>query len=191
MIKDIGCRAFPEYADKICADEICAQNVEQDSDMEENQIVVQETRSISENELVGYTEYANGVGVLSVLHTVGKNVTNTQNFGNYTTYTLNAWLQCLGSYDVLLVEGIKLQAAGNYSYLENEGKCSEASTTTFGWVSDSKTTGGNGDLSAYVTYLGGFKVDFNIGMGEYHSVVNASLKVYIGNDMKPAVTGFY
>lgn len=128
-VRDAACRAFPEYASKIQANQAPSTFATQNQSMEKPEIVIKETRAISDNENVTYTEYSNGVSMLSGTYTIGKNIINTQGSEPAYSYTFNAWLQILGSYDTMLIENIILGIAPDYSHFANFGYVSPASST--------------------------------------------------------------
>lgn len=88
MVIEKAIQAFPEYEEKIMQENVQGLNTRQlaDSDV----IVVNETRFLSENEAVQYTEYANGLAALSFFATAGKKVNSTVDGGYYTLYNINA-----------------------------------------------------------------------------------------------------
>ena len=101
-IRELAINAFPEYADRITDEAVDVAGIMDYLSENEDSIIIQESRTVSENEVINYTEYASGQRYVSFMFTVGKNVTNTSTSGSYTTYTLNAWMDCLGSEDLLM-----------------------------------------------------------------------------------------
>lgn len=63
---DKATSAFPEYADKIRGEAQLTQQYSQTYGLYSAQIVVDETRVISDEEYVNYVEYSNGVSVTSI-----------------------------------------------------------------------------------------------------------------------------
>ncbi len=186
-IKGAACRVFPEYESKIRADNILPTDIVNVQNISNSQIVIQETRAISDQEKITYTEYSNGISTLSGIYTTGKSVTNTQVNGPTTTYTFNAWLQILGSYDTMLIENIILGVAPNFSSFGNFGSVSPASSAINPLRSGYRqmgTLGING--SAYVEYYGGFFVQIPVSGGEINHVLYATMKIYADNNMQIA-----
>ena len=132
-----------------------------------------------------FPEYANGVSMLAGTFTTGKNVTNTQVTGPAAVYTFNAWMQMLGSSNVMMINGIVLGIAPSYSHFVSYGSPSPASTTTYptrGSSIQTGTLGPNG--SARTEYTAGFTVSGGAG------VRFATMRIYANNNMQIAFTCF-
>lgn len=185
--------AFPEYENKIRG------NVENGISSPWNwndagcEVVVSETRAISENEFVGYTECSNGVVVTSLLAYAGKNTYSTVDNGTYTRYELNAWLNVGASSDVLMVEGIKFNIFDDgtnalVSYGEfADDKVYTASSPLRGTTVYSGTTSSPAlvDYTAYCTIGISTGVDASPIVTTYHG----RLRVQAGSN-GPTVTGY-
>lgn len=186
-IRELAINAFPEYADRITDEAVDVAGIMNYLAENEDSVIIQESRYVSENEVINYTEYASGQRYISFMFTVGKNVTNTSTSGSYTTYTLNAWMDCLGSDNLLMVYNIKLKAGPNgSSELVYKGDITSLTTTIATMVNDKKDTGTIGN-PAYVRYVGSFEVEVAIGDAYNLTLVPGYMKVYINSNMQPAV----
>ena len=182
----LAVRAFPEYADRITADVVDFSAITTYRMNNEDSVVVQETRAISEKEVITYTEYASGLAYVTGLFTPGKNVTNTAKGDTYTTYTLNAWMKCMGSDNLLMAEDVKLRVnSDGTNKLESEGHASVLSDVGTPMAWDRKKEGDRSN-SAYVTYTGIFTITVSIPGGEGVTPLNGYLKVFI-DGTEPAV----
>lgn len=186
--EELAVRAFPEYADRITADVVNFSEIATYRMNNEDRIVVQETRAISEKEVITYTEYASGLRFTLGAFTPAKNVTNTVEGASYTTYTVNAWMHCMGTSDVLMVYDVQLRANSNgTSKLVSEGHVPDFSTTVGSRVWQKKEDGSAND-SAFVKYVGIFTITVSIGGGESVTPINGFLKIYLHGG-QPAVDG--
>ncbi|MBO5177742.1 MAG: hypothetical protein J6C07_09820 [Lachnospiraceae bacterium] len=75
--------------------------------MADNQITFSETRWLSEDEVVSYTEYANGMSTYAFGIVAGKNQTYEYDMGSgVVIYSINMWLQCPSSEDTFIVNDV-------------------------------------------------------------------------------------
>ena len=73
----------------------------------DNQITFSETRWLSEDEVVTYTEYDNGLSTYAFGIVAGKNQTDEDDMGSgVVIYTINMWLQCPSSEDTFIVNDV-------------------------------------------------------------------------------------
>ncbi len=99
--------AFPEYSSKIQGENELALNTSISGYSTGSQIIFNETRWLSENEVVTYSEYDNGIVTYAYGIVAGKNVTDEYDMGSgVVIYTMNMWLQCASSEDVFIVNDV-------------------------------------------------------------------------------------
>lgn len=157
MVKEKAIQAFPEYEEKIRGENLTADMLAQpfSADYDPNEIVVSEMRQLSENEVVYYAERANGVALYALGCFAGKNVTGSSYVNNTNYYTMNAWLNCGNSQDVLMVNGIQTSVSTSGSSITNQGNLS-LSTVNSPMVAGRGTSGG----LAYIQYSGYFTLQY-------------------------------
>lgn len=163
MLLEKAIQAFPEYASQLRGENLTETNFMKPYSANTNEIVKSETRAISENELVHYTEYANGVTLAALMTSAGKNIYNTESSGPATFCDLNAWLYCAGSSDVLLIEGVRCRYDINLNNsILGVGKVSKSNSAASPLRGTLKSSGTSAS-PAYVDYSAYFTVTISTG----------------------------
>lgn len=164
MVLEKSIQAFPEYAEKIRGENLTASTLVQPYSMDANEIVVSETRALSENEMVHYTEYANGIALTAFMTTAGKNVYQQDNGSYYTVYHMNAWLTCGASSDLLMIYGVqcRLEHNGNNG-VPNPGYIEGGQTSAISPMRGGYKSAGTAGSPAYVEYSASFTVNISTG----------------------------
>lgn len=164
LIIEKAIQVFPEYEDNILGNNLTANAFIQSYSLGKNEIVVDETRSISENESIHYTEYANGITLMSFMITPGKNIYYEGGRGYYMAHNLNAWITCGGSSDLLFISGVECRTSMNdvdsnilYNYGTIDNNLTSATSPLIGRT---KKTGTSSD-PAYVEYSASFTVEIS------------------------------
>ncbi len=150
--------AFPEYQEEILGENLATAYSRLAS--VQPTVVFSETRAISQDERVHLTTYSNGVSLLAVVTSAGKNTVSTGADGNFTTEQLNAWLTCVGSDDVLMIYDFscRYSATNNANFIVNSGRISEL-TTTVSATRGTTVTSGTQSSPAYVQYMATFEIE--------------------------------
>lgn len=168
MVKEKAIQAFPEYEEKIRGENLTADMLAQpfSADYDPNEIVVSEMRQLSENEAIHYTERASGVALFAYIRYAGKNITNTGYINNNVIYDLNAWLNCSGSPDVLLINGVRTQvnASGTNSII-NIGWINNNQLGTLPGTRGETVMSGTSANPAHVEYMTTFYIEQTTGQG--------------------------
>ena len=114
--------AFPEYQEEILGENLATAYSRSAS--VQPTVVFSETRAISQDERVHLTTYSNGVSLLALIVSAGKNTVSTGADGNFTTEQLNAWLTCAGSDDTLMIYDFscRYSTTNNANFIVNVGK---------------------------------------------------------------------
>lgn len=164
-IVQMAVHAFPEYADVIASDTVGEMSVSQTQGVNsEPNIVVNETRAVSETESIQYTQYDNGISLLSVVAYPAKNQTAaspvTFDDGRTgTVYTVNAWMTVLGSTETLMVNGIRFYILSNSTCaFLSLGSISDIQAPSFKTIGSYQMTGSNSD-PAYCNYTATFTIE--------------------------------
>ena len=171
MLVDKAIKAFPEFEDKIRGENVeeIARALKRRTGVGE--VVYTETRSISETETVTYTELDNGIALTALGLMTGKNVTNTFSNGPTTIYTMNVWLQCGSSLDVLFVSGFQYKISyTGYDAIVDLGNLNNVSNTADSAFLDSYKLNEDSNANAYAAgnayAIWGSYFNFNINYGE-------------------------
>lgn len=69
-------------------------------------VVINETRKLSDTEIVNYTQYDSGIATAAIGLQTGKNITSTINGTRYTEYKMDMWLICGTSSSILYVKDV-------------------------------------------------------------------------------------
>lgn len=105
--------AFPEYSSKIKGEHLNIQSYTLMSRTVSPNLVIKETRMLSDTEIVTYQEYDNGTVLTAIGFMAGKNVTDTSYGTGYYETTMNIWLNHASADQTLLVNNVK------YTHLQN------------------------------------------------------------------------
>lgn len=171
--------AFPEYADKIRGEQTVAFDALQ-ACSGSDEIVIQETRWVSEQEAITYTEYESGLVLTSGLFNAGKNVTGTSSGSGYYSGTMNIWMNCAGSSQILMVNGVTYTLPqGGYGYIENRGTISSLSDVSSPMYGGFRRNGSAGN-PAYSEYTGVFTVYTSTGGEPNVTLFYGTLRIEVG-----------
>lgn len=155
--------AFPEYAENIKGENLSSAILLQPLNTEPNEVVISETRQISEDEAVFYTEYSNGMSLMGILSAAGKKIVNTGYMNNETIYYLNAWVTYAGSADVLIVYDIQCNVGTSSNRIPNRGYIETHLTSASSPMYGNYKQNGTPDSPAYVQYSAYFTVEIGTG----------------------------
>lgn len=158
--------AFPEYSAKICGEQEIVLNTNMSRSVADDQVTFSETRWLSEDEVVTYTEYASGLSTYAYGVVAGKNQTYEYDMGaGVVIYTINMWLQCPSSEDVFIVNDVSFivrdYATGtitNLGTVYNPGLTVPVAT----WSYLGGSVQGTDTEPAYIEYSATFEVEFYV-----------------------------
>lgn len=163
MVQSKSIQAFPEYENKIRGNQLSA-NILGTNNQATSEIVISETRFLSENEAVHYTEYNNGVVLTSLFTWAGRKVYESTDGGTYTVHRLNAWLNCAGSTDLLMIYGVVCRDNNDGSNsIQNVGYIEEVQTSVDSAMEGECKRNSDSSGSAYVDYSGYFTIEIGTG----------------------------
>ena len=94
--------AFPEYEKEIRGETEINLGKARSGGMGE--VVISETRRLSETDVVTYTQYDSGIATAAVGLGIGQSEVTGYHRGQYMLYEMDVWLTCGVSTDVLFVE---------------------------------------------------------------------------------------
>lgn len=188
-ILDLACEVFPEYADKIrCqnTDKSAYPNIATASKSRE--LVANETRAASDNEYITYTEYSDGI-ILLTDYTYGKEVTITEESSNSLGLmrTMDIYTYCIAVSHLgnITFKNIK------YTILDNDFDIIRSTGTTSGVyqceIMDSDyLLRESASENAYIT----FDIKwYTAGSGHAGYFLTSRLKFSLGNNI-PSVVHF-
>ena len=151
--------AFPEYASKIKGEHLIQNTAMLMSHSTTPKVLVNETRMLSETEMVTYQEYDNGLVLTAFGFMAGKNVTDTSSGTGYSSTTMNIWLNYASADQTLLVNGVQYaHQQNNYGSITNKGYIDSSSDAGSMAVSAYKRTG-DANGPAYLEYQAIFYVE--------------------------------
>ena len=176
--------AFPEYSEKIRGENAPALSANMSRSAVENQVTFSETRWLSEDEVVTYTEYANGLSTYAFGVVAGKNQTYEYDMGaGVVIYTINMWLQCPSSEDVFIVNDVSFivrdYATGT---ITNLGTVYDPGLTVpvALWSYLGGSVQGTETEPAYIEYSASFGVDTYIAGGYVTTYFTGILRLEVG-----------
>lgn len=173
--------AFPEYEKEIRGENEI--NLGKARSGGAGEVVVSETRRLSDAEIVTYTEYDSGISTAAIGLGVGKNITNTTTGSSYTQYTMNMWLTCGNSPTMLFVEGVKFKINSNsYDQITNKGNITNYLCTTSSTIYENYVEKEGADNLAVLECGGYFEFTYNTGWGEVPYSIYGILKLEVGNN---------
>lgn len=123
-------------------------------------IVKSETRTISENEMMLYTEYDNGVATVAWGYVEGKDSEFVSDDGSSIVISMDAWLHHSLCDDLLIVNDIELLINYNFDYddeIIDRGEVNSTAGCAYGDYSLEE----DGDSPAYAEYIGWFYFDLS------------------------------
>lgn len=182
--------AFPEHTAKILGEHLSADNFSQQTTRSAPQIIICETRAISEDEYVNYTEYDNGLVVTSLMAHAGQNRYYVSDLGSYTCYKLNAWMTVSGSSDVLMIYGVQfyIYDTGNSTLLDY-GYIETSQTTAKSAARGLTRNSGTSSAPAYVCYTATFDIEISTDGESIITLYNGTLQIS-GSASGPTVSGY-
>lgn len=150
-------QVFPEYEKQIRGESDIKLNHAKSRTIHEDEIVVCETRKLSDDEVMTYTQYRSGVSTVAFAYSVGKKGTVVSENGTSLVYRMNAWLHHSLSDDVLIVSNIELLINYyNYDKIKKIGNLS-GTATLYGKSNMTETA----SKPAYAEYIGNFSYDLS------------------------------
>lgn len=155
--------AFPEHEENIKGENLSPATLTQPLSSTSNEVAISETRQISEDEAVFYTEYSNGMSLMGILSTAGKKIVSTGYMNNETIYHLNAWLTCAGSADVLMIYDVQCNVGASSNRIPNRGYINTNLTSASSAMIGGYKQTGTSSSPAYVQYSAYFTVEIGTG----------------------------
>lgn len=178
--------AFPEYEDKILGQYSNQSNISFLS-VEESEVVVYETRIISDDMSVTYQENSSGLSYTFLTH--GKSYTESTSNSDGTIYTYDVNIYVYNKLFTTINDAKQMNIIGfrykkvinGYDYITNRGSLSNyglAANPTYGTYQSAE----NASSLAYSNYHASFLVDVPVGVGVLTYNVTAVVTVVVGND---------
>lgn len=153
---DLACDVFPEYAEIIQGKNALNTNLNRSS--QSNELVVYETRSISDQNTIFYMQYSDGVAYAGNLYCYPEvAVTNTSTGGGATACTCTITMTCNYSYEVFRAQNVKFTIVGQGNdMITDMGNISSSTTNRarYGTLKRTEDTG-----PAYAQYHIQFSID--------------------------------
>jgi len=184
MVEDVEMRqvviqkaieAFPEYEKEIKGEtEI---NLLKTRGIADDEVVINETRNLSENEIITYTQYESGIATAALGYVEGKEVTIIRDYADYATYSMDAWMTHSLSSTMLYIQDIEFAIYDlSFDKITNRGSL-ESDGAYLGMRSTETSS-----KKALLEYRGWFYYD----MGNLGSVIPFTdtrvLKIEVGNN---------
>lgn len=157
--------AFPEYEDKILGNFHSQQDMYiLSQNLTSVELIVSETRSLSEQEEVTYQEYSNGTTLTWYNFTTGKTIKDEYDFNGRDYYVIDIYLTVSFSDDVIIVGDIECAIDDYYGYINDKGTPLQDSVgDTYPVVSEAsyKSFGSNTN-PAHIEYFADFEFDYTV-----------------------------
>lgn len=172
-IYKIAEEAFPEYADRIrnpVTLDVCSVSM----DAQSNDVVICETRNVSDTERITYQEYANGTYTL--VFDVLTNVTSSSSGSGYMTRTVDIFVSSSLGIGELVITGFRYTLVqGGYDQINDYGtlytSTVEASQDIYTRSSESASR------PAFAQYYGDFP-----SLANEHIATRCTLTIEVGGD---------
>lgn len=154
----LGCDVFPEYADKILHSNCNGSSISTFSNRKE--LLFEETRKVSEDVVLTYTEYSNNMVFLTSATYYSNKIDHTMEWVSGTLYRYNVGLQATSnsSSDVFLASNITFQESNEtHATITSRGELSDSSTSDNEFSSWRQNE--TNSLSAYTSYNATFHLN--------------------------------
>lgn len=167
---------FPEYASRI---QNASSNEAAIASVGADRVVINKTKSISDDEDLTYIEYASGKAVSVYRVTVTNTRVTTPSGSAYTTVVCNIEVHSLAHTGVMYISGFTyVLNSGGYDYISSVGT-TNLSTVGCTYMSNRTKWSENSAGPAHAIYQGSF---LNIGDDLVDLYDYCTLYVYVGND---------
>ena len=181
----LACEVFPEYANKILAPAVDISIYGRS--MNQRTLVVSETRSVSDNEYITYSEYSDGVVLLTDYEFEHTETTNDYDSNPMTTTVdMDIKATCTNVSGYFLLEGVRYMLInGSYDTILDvgtptySGKCTLH--TAFTPVLNESASG-----NAYICY----NLNYQFGPGVYYTLTS-QLTLFVGDDTATVTHIYY
>ncbi len=167
--------AFPEYEKQIKGE--VEVNLSNARGIVNDEVVINETRNLSKNEIITYTQYESGIVTTALGYVEGKDVTVLYDGGTYRNYSMDAWMTHSLSSTMLYIQDINFRIYDNlYDKLIDRG--SLVSSGAYLGMRENETSA----KKALVEYRGWFYYDLSDIGTEVPLTDTRVLKIEIGNN---------
>lgn len=171
--------AFPEYEKEIRGENEINFGKARNGGMGE--VVICETKRLSDTEVVTYTQYDSGIAMVASLFASGKEIVNAFHRGEYMYYQMDMWLVGGVTTDMLYVENFGCAIyPSTYDKILYSGDLDSTLCTVFSPIEEYIYYEENSNRDAEVSYGGYFR--FNDGDGQIPYQLYGRLIVKVGND---------
>ena len=175
----LACEVFPEYADKINNQTVNTNS--RSSTSENRELVLTETRNVSENESLIYSEYSDGV-ILLTDYAFEKELTIIDRVSSSyaVNVTMNIEATCTNVSGYFLLEGVKYSLInGAYDVINDEGTATATGKCRI-WNKDlfySYVPNETASQNACITYRLGFQIGASSA-----SQINSRITLTVGDN---------
>lgn len=131
---DLACATFPEYRNKILYQQVESPSARELSDVE---LVCSESRNISDLHTLTYSEYSNGLILLTEVEADDPTVEYVDiiSGSSATVYTININATCTGAYGEFTAENIKFSLiSSGYDQINSKGTYSITNPEMLGFI---------------------------------------------------------
>ena len=158
MLLSKAIEAFPEYEKEIRGETEINLGKTRNGSMGE--VVICETRKLTDTDVVTYTQYDSGIVTTAVGLGIGKRETYMNPQGQYTDYYMNVWLTCGSSTSCLFVKDFRYRVYPNtYDEIGYTGNLNNSLCTTSSTIIEELITKETSTDPAYVRYGGYFEFE--------------------------------